>query len=103
MGAGDSIFTQSAPGKRQKTAAERKAERKVKQAELDDVDPDQPWALQVLLTSIFSSLVSAQGGMAVVMAVQVPVLNSCQGCQAIPGSCDLPSPGNVITPSCFCI
>ena len=47
-GAGDSIFTQSAPGKRQKTAAERKAERARKQAELEDVDPDQPWALEVL-------------------------------------------------------
>ena len=45
--AGDSIFTQSAPVKRQQTAAERKAERRAKLAELADVDPDQPWALQV--------------------------------------------------------
>ncbi|CAK0783096.1 hypothetical protein CVIRNUC_006291 [Coccomyxa viridis] len=43
---GDSIFTQSAPAKRQQTAAERKAERRAKLAELADVDPDQPWALQ---------------------------------------------------------
>ncbi len=50
-GAGDSIFTQSAPGKRQKTAAERKAEKARKQAELEDVDPDQPWALEVVLLS----------------------------------------------------
>ncbi len=46
--AGDSIFTQSAPAKRQQTAAERKAERRAKLAELADVDPDQPWALQVI-------------------------------------------------------
>ena len=48
--AGDSIFTQSAPAKRQQTAAERKAERRAKLAELADVDPDQPWALQVILS-----------------------------------------------------
>ena len=46
--AGDSIFTQSAPAKRQQTAAERKAERRAKLAELADVDPNQPWALQVI-------------------------------------------------------
>jgi hypothetical protein len=45
--AGDSVFTQTAPAKRQKTAAERKVERKKKEAELADADPDQPWALQV--------------------------------------------------------
>ena len=50
-GTGDSIFTQSAPGKRQKTAAERKAEKAKKQAELADVDPDQPWALEVTAQS----------------------------------------------------
>ena len=48
--AGDSIFTQSAPAKRQQTAAERKAERRAKLAELADVDPDQPWALQVIVS-----------------------------------------------------
>ena len=46
-GTGDSIFTQSAPGKRQKTAAERKAQKARKQAELADADPNQPWALEV--------------------------------------------------------
>lgn len=49
--AGDSIFTQTAPAKRQKTAAERKEEKSRKQAELDDADPNQPWALQVTLSA----------------------------------------------------
>ena len=51
MAQATAIFTQSAPGKRQKTAAERKAEKARKQAELEDVDPDQPWALEVVLIS----------------------------------------------------